>query len=275
MLATRNVLLLLVAGSFLIASVLALPQRQNEVREKKFGDECDSNEDCNFNGSTCAMDRSNKKSSCQCLPEFEVTNHIDKCGHNAKINEPCFFNEQCEALVFQTECNGAVCACRFEKTPVFDNNGKIECIAKNIPNSDSYTDPAMLCVLAGMFLMFIIICVVLRLFSKARWRENRTIFNTPNPRLMNVSLLRDNKPPPGAAGERRGSKSSTKTHSPSRQPSMASLKPQSPSLGRGVRGNNGGGGGANTETVKSPTTKSPVMLPMEPKTSAIEVQPDV
>lgn len=66
---------------------------------------------------------------------------------------------------------------------------------------------------------------------RARWRENRTIFNTPNPRLMNVSLLRDNKPPAGAASERRGSKSSTKTQSPSRQPSMASLKPQSPSLG--------------------------------------------
>lgn len=75
--------------------------------------------------------------------------------------------------------------------------------------------------------------IALRFFVyRARWRENRTIFNTPNPRLMNVSLLRDNKPPPGAAGERRGSKSSTKTHSPSRQPSMASLKPQSPSLGQ-------------------------------------------
>lgn len=51
------------------------------VKEKKFGDKCNSNEDCHFNGSYCAMDRSNTKSTCQCLPEFEVTNHIDKCGH--------------------------------------------------------------------------------------------------------------------------------------------------------------------------------------------------
>lgn len=39
-------------------------------------------------------------------------------------------------------------------------------LAKNNSNSEPYTDPAMLCVLAGMCLMFIIICVVLRLFSK-------------------------------------------------------------------------------------------------------------
>jgi len=269
MLAARHVLLLLVAGSFLASSVLALPQ--DKVTERKFGDKCESNDDCHFNGSICRIDRSNKK--CLCQPEFEATNHIDKCGHNVAINKPCFFNEQCENLVFQTECRDDVCACRFEKTPVFQPDGSVQCIAKNTSNSEPYTDPAMLCVLAGMCLMFIIICVVLRLFSKARWRENRTIFNTPNPRLMNVSLLRDNKPPPGAAGERRGSKSSTKTHSPSRQPSMASLKPQSPSLGRGVRGNNNGG---NSETVRSPTTKSPMALPAEPKTSvAVDIQPAV
>ncbi|XP_025408367.1 uncharacterized protein LOC112682101 isoform X2 [Sipha flava] len=245
MLAARNVLLLLVAGSFLAVSVLTLPQ-QDEVKEKKFGDKCDSNEDCHFNGSICTVDRSNKKASCQCRPEFAVTNHIDKCGQVAAINEPCFFNEQCEVLVFQTECIGDVCACRFERTPVFHKDGTVECIAKNNSNSEPYTDPAMLCVLAGMCLMFIIICVVLRLFSKARWRENRTIFNTPNPRLMNVSLLRDNKPPPGATSERRG---------------------------RGVRGNNNG---ANTEAVRSPTAKSPMALPMEPKTSVVvDIQPVV
>lgn len=64
----------------------------------------------------------------------------------------------------------------------------------------------------------------------ARWRENRTIFNTPNPRLMNVSLLRDNKLM--HSQERRGSRISMRM--PSRQPSMVSLRPHSPnpSLGR-------------------------------------------
>lgn len=59
---------------------------------------------------------------------------------------------------------------------------------------------------------------------RARWRENRTIFNTPNPRLMNVSLLRENKLLHGQ--ERRGSRMSVRI--PSRQPSMASLRPHSP-----------------------------------------------
>lgn len=48
----------------------------------------------------------------------------------AKINEECFFNEQCEALVFQTECRDGLCACRFERTPVFHKDGPVECIGK-------------------------------------------------------------------------------------------------------------------------------------------------
>ncbi|KAJ8912451.1 hypothetical protein NQ315_002817, partial [Exocentrus adspersus] len=86
---------------------------------------------------------------------------------------------------------------------------------------ERYVDPAMIGILVAMFLMFITICIVLRLFSKARWRENRTIFNTPNPRLMNASLLKENK----HLHDRRESKISK---GPSRQPSIVSLRPQSP-----------------------------------------------
>lgn len=68
------------------------------------------------------------------------------------------------------------------------------------------------------------------MLCSARWHETRTIFNTPNPRLMNVSLLRDNKLM--HSQERRGSRMSMRM--PSRQPSMVSLRPHSPnpSLGR-------------------------------------------
>jgi len=93
------------------------------------------------------------------------------------------------------------------------------------PASVQYIDPAMIGVLVGMALMFVIICVVLRLFSKARWRENRTIFNTPNPRLMNVSLLKDSKL---LHQERRGSRA------PSRAPSVSSLRPHSPQPNQGM-----------------------------------------
>lgn len=68
--------------------------------------------------------------------------------------------------------------------------------------------------------------------NRARWRENRTIFNTPNPRLMNVSLLRDSKLCHNQ--ERRGSRMSMRM--PSRQPSMASLRPHSPNPSLGKQG---------------------------------------
>ncbi|KAF7418554.1 hypothetical protein HZH68_001207 [Vespula germanica] len=150
----------------------------------------------------------------------------------ANVNESCFFHEQCEARVSQTECRDSRCICIFEKIPVTQPNGVIVCIAENKePPSLQYVDPAMIGVLVGMALMFIIICVVLRLFSKARWRENRTIFNTPNARLMNVSLLRDNKLL--HTQERRGSRASVRV--PSRQPSMVSLRAHSPNASQGAK----------------------------------------
>lgn len=48
----------------------------------------------------------------------------------ASINEACFFNEQCETRLFQTECKDNVCACMFERTPVFHPDNTIECIGK-------------------------------------------------------------------------------------------------------------------------------------------------
>ncbi|XP_068972240.1 uncharacterized protein jus isoform X2 [Bombus flavifrons] len=195
---------------------------------KKFGDHCMEDLDCGFAGSYCEP----KKNKCTCREEFEATNHIDKCGHPVNVNESCFFHEQCEARVIQTECRDGRCICIFEKIPVTQSDGSIVCVAeqKEEPNLQ-YIDPTMIGVLVGMALMFIIICVVLRLFSKARWRENRTIFNTPNARLMNVSLLRENKLL--HAQERRGSRASVRA--PSRQPSLASLHAHSPNASQGAK----------------------------------------
>ncbi|XP_072761669.1 uncharacterized protein Jus isoform X2 [Anoplolepis gracilipes] len=194
---------------------------------KKFGDVCEVDKECGFAGSYCEP----KKKLCACREEFEATNHLDKCGHAANVNESCFFHEQCEARVSETECRDGRCICLFEKIPVIQSD-RIICVAEiKEPTSLQYIDPAMIGVLVGMALMFIIICVVLRLFSKARWRENRTIFNTPNARLMNVSLLRENKLL--HAQERRGSRASVRM--PSRQPSMASLRAHSPNDAQGAK----------------------------------------
>ncbi|KAJ6637205.1 Glycerophosphodiester phosphodiesterase GDPD5, partial [Pseudolycoriella hygida] len=217
---------------------------------KKFGDKCESTLECGFPGSICDP----KKKSCQCVENLPITNHIDKCGKEAAINDSCFFNEQCEAFSFQTVCRDGRCICRFDLSPIVNKDGRIECYAKQESREpERYIDPAMIGILAGMALMFIIICVVLRLFSRARWHENRTIFNTPNPRLMNVSLLRDNKLLHGQ--ERRGSRMSVRM--PSRQPSMASLRAHSPnpSLGsrRGSRGSSNMSAASTRSNRSNPT----------------------
>ncbi|XP_073980800.1 uncharacterized protein isoform X2 [Rhodnius prolixus] len=204
---------------YLTTSSEEITTEEEPTGTKKFGDKCEETSECGFRGAICNP----SLKTCQCRPGLTATNHIDKCGPVVDLNGTCFFNEQCETSVPMTECRDGRCACIFEKVPTVRNN-RLECTDRYEPPAPvQYVDPAMIGVLVGMALMFIIICVVLRLFSKARWRDNRTIFNTPNPRLMNVSLLRESKPP----GERRGSKGSN-TRVPSRQPSLASLRPQSP-----------------------------------------------
>ncbi|PNF18159.1 hypothetical protein B7P43_G01812 [Cryptotermes secundus] len=192
----------------------------------------------------------------------------------ASINESCFFNEQCEMSHYQTECREGHCVCRFEMTPFTKKDGTIECSVKNeATEPPKYIDPAMIGVLVGMALMFIILCVVLRLFSKARWRENRTIFNTPNPRLMNVSLLRDSKLLHGP--ERRGSRASVR--GPSRQPSIASLRPQSPqSLGsrRGSHASSNASATSNKSQISptKATASNSTVVPNHTESVTVEVQ---
>ena len=133
---------------------------------------------------------------------FILLSHITAVS----VNESCFFNEQCETSIPQTECRDGRCICRFDKTPVLKKDGSIECMGKwfilifsrrkwnilpeiiqwytylpflvylflfwiiaikqDAPAPPSQINPTMILILIVMALMFIIICVVLRLFSK-------------------------------------------------------------------------------------------------------------
>ncbi|XP_044011852.1 uncharacterized protein LOC122854889 isoform X3 [Aphidius gifuensis] len=228
---------------------------------KKFSDQCSEDRECGFRGSYC--DPRTKK--CFCREEFEVTNYLDKCGHPANVNETCFFTQQCEYRVPQTECRDRRCICRFEKIPLTRSDGYVECVAEQQADENlRYVNPAMISILVAMALMFIIICVVLRLFSKARYGENRSIFNTPNARLMNVSLLRDNNKLLHAQ-ERRGSKVSQRA--PSRQPSMGSLRAHSPNGSHpgssriGSRRGSRGSGNGNPTSSSAPSTTIKTLKP--------------
>ncbi|KAF7286219.1 hypothetical protein GWI33_006907 [Rhynchophorus ferrugineus] len=251
----------------LACDVVRCDQSDDEAK-KKFGDKCTSTDECGFEGSVC----DDLQGKCLCRPEVPVTNHLDKCGIAAKINESCTFNEQCETIYYLTECKESVCSCRYQLVPALKADGTVECIpvTPTISGQERYVDPAMIGILVAMFLMFITICIVLRLFSKARWRENRTIFNTPNPRLMNVSLLRESKL---LHHERRGSKGS---HGPSRPASMTSLQPHSPNSQGSRRGSKGSSvSGGSVKTSKSPPKleKSPLAAtPMLESSEAIEIQ---
>ncbi|XP_063360204.1 uncharacterized protein LOC134649392 isoform X3 [Cydia amplana] len=239
-----------------------------------YGDGCSITNDCGFADSIC--DESLK--TCHCHPDKPATNYVDKCGKPSSINETCTFNEQCEEAVIMTECRNDRCACKYEMVAEVTVDGGVVCQPeKQVEPSTKTIDPAMIGVLVGMALMFVIICVVLRLFSRARWRENRTIFNTPNPRLMNVSLLRESKLL--HSQDRRGSRVSMRP--PSRQASQQELRPHSPSPAarhhqshqlhrkpsgsrRGSRASSGHSATSlRSATLRSPTTPGPTSVTVE------------
>ncbi|KAG7308005.1 hypothetical protein JYU34_006636 [Plutella xylostella] len=243
-----------------------------------YGDPCSTVQECGFPDSVC----DDVYKTCRCHPDTPVANHVDKCGKPAGINETCMFNEQCEDVVFKTECRNERCVCKYEMIAEAAEDGTIMCVPeKQIEESTKTLDPAMIGVLVGMALMFIIICVVLQLFSRARWRENRSIFNTPNPRLMNVSLLRDSKLL--HAQDRRGSRVSMRP--PSRHASQQELRPHSPGPARhhqshqhrkpsGSRRGSRASSGHSATSLRSATLRSPISP--GPTSVTVEIRaPDV
>ncbi|XP_042236852.1 uncharacterized protein LOC121876043 isoform X3 [Homarus americanus] len=163
-----------------------------------------------------------EKQLCVCPVSYPILDLENSyCVKEAKLNTTCQFTSQCIEADEFSFCQASICVCgegyNFEEYP---NIGFI-CATKERNPGPGALDPAMIGVLAGLALMFIIICVVLRLFSKARFRENRSIFNTPNPRLMNASLFKDSKLLSPARGDRRGSRASVRV--PSRAPSVTSV----------------------------------------------------
>lgn len=134
-----------------------------------------------------------KEKACRCLPPYDVFDDENfYCGRVTFLNHPCEYTSECAAANEYSICNKqktCVCGEGYLEEELFDFGP--QCISREKSDGPGGVDTAMIGVLAGLALMFVIICVVLRLFSKARFRENRSIFNTPNPRLMNASLFKD------------------------------------------------------------------------------------
>ncbi|XP_063588026.1 uncharacterized protein LOC134765323 isoform X6 [Penaeus indicus] len=130
---------------------------------------------------------------CYCPTSYPIHDYENRyCVREAKLNTTCQFTSQCEETDPYSYCGSTkICICR--EGYLMDDYPNVGLGCVDDGSSQPSVDPAMMGVLVGLALMFVIICVVLRLFSKARFRENRSIFNTPNPRLMNASLFKDRR----------------------------------------------------------------------------------
>ncbi|XP_059084493.1 uncharacterized protein LOC131881601 isoform X1 [Tigriopus californicus] len=159
---------------------------------------CKNETDCqNVEGAYCDQGTH----LCTCKPDFMVTD-THNCYRESNYEEFCRMDIQCQRTDENMRCNLDLnlCQCqpRFEAKAVPSGGGrksKSKCVESEnkMDSTGAYYDPALFGIMGGLALMFIVICVVLQMFAKAQFRENRTIFNTPNPRLMNVSLMKDSK----------------------------------------------------------------------------------
>lgn len=181
------------------------PESTESTKAMRVGDSCEKNEDCSLVlHSFCNAE----KRICMCPPTHPL-NATTICRQERMLNDSCTVDDECTGSDRNLECRELRCQCISTHRPSLYTGGNIFCTSTRLPEGlGTFVDPTMIGVLVGMCLMFIIMCVVLRLFSKARWRENRTIFNTPNPRLANASLLKEvtvTKPSSRRGSLRRGS----------------------------------------------------------------------
>jgi len=157
---------------------------------------CRRPEDCSdVDGTYCDADLG----FCLCKPDYPVTD-TNHCYKESKYDEFCQLDIQCQRRDKNTKCTRTynLCECQPQYVAQSFNNGQFWCVRPTGNQSQdsgigSFFDPTLFIILGAMALMFIVMCVVLQLFAKAQFAENRSIFNTPNPRLMNVTLLKETK----------------------------------------------------------------------------------
>lgn len=163
---------------------------------------------------------------CVCQQANYVLSAGKHCLEGKRPTEKCLIAEQCLVYDSNSTCSDNVCICAagFQLTNLVDG---ITCqLAGQLLTTESsgggegggqggggIKDKNVLIVLIVFGLMFVGICVALNMFSRARFRNNRSIFSNPHPRLMHIKLGKKK-------GHRRGSHASMQGGS--RQPSVCS-----------------------------------------------------
>jgi len=165
--------------SFLLLLLLAL--------KPLYGLNCTDSTDCNADCTNCE----DHCGACVC---GDIEGNA-KCNSGVSLNEHCVTHADCLAAQKYSECNTLlnICKCRPGFKPFLEPHGKpTECRAHEQKEDTGEVDMAVIGILLGFAAMFIVICIVFQMFAKERFRDNRSIFNTPNPRLMNASFAKNN-----------------------------------------------------------------------------------
>ncbi|CAN7979673.1 unnamed protein product [Ixodes pacificus] len=146
------------------------------------------------------------------------------------LGQPCRRDEQCHKIDKHADCDDGYCKCEDGYYLFHDINGT-SCLQDQElqtirpfgadRKSESISEENMVPIIVCLAIMFVGMCVALQLFSRARFRNQRTIFNTPNARLTPLKLGS------GKRGKRRASHVSLPGGS--RRPSACSqLSPSRP-----------------------------------------------
>lgn len=159
---------------------------------------CESDADCrrlSFQASTVGIGCDTSTHRCVCSNRTLVLTRRGTCLPIRMLGQPCRRNEQCLKIDKNSECDDDFCKCRDGFFLFNDINGTyclpdVEVQTMNpyglMPKDHALSEENMVPIIVCLAIMFVGMCVALQLFSRARFRNQRTIFNTPNPRLTHL-----------------------------------------------------------------------------------------
>ncbi|XP_023236902.1 uncharacterized protein LOC111635984 [Centruroides sculpturatus] len=198
---------------------------------------CSTDEDCN-NLELLVCDLETHRCTCRDLHSIESP--TGDCIKVKQLSQTCTYTSQCRFFDEHAICLDGLCTC-MKGYYVQNNPNGSSCEGDGRVSYGSPTevphyrlDTNVIIIMVVMAIMFVGMCVALHLFSRARFRNRRTIFNSPHPRLMHIKL-----------GKRRASTLSHRRHSHippprSRHHSVSShISHSSPSPGKTRKTSNG------------------------------------
>lgn len=127
-----------------------------------------------------------------------ITSSTGKPEVGAGIGQSCT-NDSVPCLDPNSECSAqGLCVCKKNFHSSSQGNGT-QCVQQTTPpakegggkkppnySSSSSSGENMVPMIVCLAIMFVGMCVALQLFSRARFRNQRTVFNSPNPRLLHL-----------------------------------------------------------------------------------------